>query len=662
MDTMRMMVALCRFKAVMASIVTLHGGAIMMAQDMVWVAPGMPPAPIVVPLEDPTDSVVEAANDLADYIERISGSRPEVLHGAPNPLPERAVWVGIQPAVHKIFPDLDLSFTRPEEILIAAADGQLLIAGRDRAPVDIETYRFRAQLGEFGTANAVSTFIHDYLGVRWLWPGELGTDIPSSERIAFEPFTYRFNPPIMSRRVRVDRRAPAEMEVLRTFWQKGHRLDGRSSHVLPRDHAYNDWSDRFADDHPEYFALRPDGTRSHGYGAKLCVSNPAVARQWVENQVEVLRDNPGIPSLGATPNDGAGWCICEECQAMDHPDAPRGVLTERYVKYWNELARGLRERVPDHGVFLDVLGYSVYRMPPIETPLDGDIAVTYTGHYPLTHDREWQQTREYMLGWKKAGARHIGYRPNMHWYDGGFWGMPSVAMAKTHELFELLADINAHVFEIDSVRMYSGTQAPQHYLMARLAYDPTADGHAILRDFYERGFGPAADEIEEYFELLEALHVELVDNPSWRTSSSDRFLHLELLRQIHTPERLDQAREILERAKAKAEADGVPPVYAERVAFIRTGLEFVALNMEAAKYMERVRRTQGGDREALQRALQISAERDALIAAAAPYAVDATHFQQRIVAPNSTKNRRMGDYIGPPRQEFIDAADRKSVV
>ncbi len=629
---------------------------------MVWVAEGISIAPIIVPVEDPTKEVHKAANDLAGYVERITGSRPEIIQGTPDPLPGRAVWVGYQPVLNALFPGLDFDFRHPEEILIAANDRYLVIAGRDRESFIIPpplVYR-ATSVGEFGTANAVSTFIHDHLGVRWLWPGELGTDIPRRDRIAFEPFTFRFHPPIRSRRFRLESRYARtdqgeDVAAVNYFWENAHRVNSRSSHILPRDHAYNDWSDRYHEKHPEYFALQSDGSRSQGRDAKLCVSNPDVAKQWVENQVEILRENPGVSSLGATPNDGGGWCTCEACVAMDHPKAPRGVHTERYVKYWNNLIRGLRERAPDSKVFLDVLGYGTYKAAPIGTRLEDGIAVSFVGHYPFCSNAEWLQTREDMRLWKAAGTKFIGYRPNFAWYDGGFWGMPSVAMEKTHALFEALAEMDCHVFEIDSVFQFSATQGPQNYLMARLAYDPSADGRAILRDFYERGFGPAAEDVQAYYELLEKAHSELVENPAWRASSSARAQHLELLRQVHTTERLAKAREVLEQARARAEAAGVDPVYAQRVAFVRAGLEFVSLNMEAAAVMERVRRSEGGDREAVEKAIEICAARDKLLADAPPLAIDVPYFQNRVVSPESPMSRRMGDYIGPPSPKFINA-------
>ena len=52
---------------------------------------------------------------------------------------------------------------------------------------------------EYGTANAVYTFLQDHLGVRWLWPGELGEDVLKRQTLAFAPFQYRYHPQIRAR-------------------------------------------------------------------------------------------------------------------------------------------------------------------------------------------------------------------------------------------------------------------------------------------------------------------------------------------------------------------------------------------------------------------------------------------------------------------------------
>src|SRR4029079_2784949 len=53
-----------------------------------------------------------------------------------------------------------------------------------------------------GTRYAVTTFLEDKLGVRYLWPGELGKVVPRRETIVVEDCQHRFTPPLAQRRIR----------------------------------------------------------------------------------------------------------------------------------------------------------------------------------------------------------------------------------------------------------------------------------------------------------------------------------------------------------------------------------------------------------------------------------------------------------------------------
>jgi hypothetical protein len=59
-------------------------------------------APIILPREN-TPFMKEAANDLAVYIEKISGAKPQILEGMPSPVPDKAIWVGYQKGIENIF-------------------------------------------------------------------------------------------------------------------------------------------------------------------------------------------------------------------------------------------------------------------------------------------------------------------------------------------------------------------------------------------------------------------------------------------------------------------------------------------------------------------------------------------------------------------------------
>jgi len=55
---------------------------------------------------------------------------------------------------------------------------------------------------EYGTANAVYSFIQEQLGVRWLWPEE--EDVIIRDSIAIAPMERRYAPSIRSRSGNVD--------------------------------------------------------------------------------------------------------------------------------------------------------------------------------------------------------------------------------------------------------------------------------------------------------------------------------------------------------------------------------------------------------------------------------------------------------------------------
>jgi hypothetical protein len=154
--------------------------------------------------QDASPYTRDAGETLAAYVEKISGAKPEIIEGNLRRLPERAIWVGYQPTLKTLFPKLDFDFPHPEEVLIAASENQMVIAGRDRwDPHHLEVEGIDEKIvgkqQEYGTVNAVYTFLQDQVGVRWLWPGELGEDIAERKTIAFEPFEYHYHPQIRGR-------------------------------------------------------------------------------------------------------------------------------------------------------------------------------------------------------------------------------------------------------------------------------------------------------------------------------------------------------------------------------------------------------------------------------------------------------------------------------
>ncbi len=263
----------------------------------ILVSPGSPPLPIVLPPDAPEANRAASA-ELATIIETKSGVRPEIIAATPESHPAPALWVGLQDGLEARFPGVDLDFRHPEEIHIVATESDVLVGGRDRVFGDRQT--------EFGTANAVYTFLQNQLGVRWLWPGELGLDIPQSTTVAVDPVDFRFHPVFRQRKLRFPRNGVDRPAEANAWWNVHQR--GRGSLEINASHAFTKWWDRFSESHPEWFAMKPDGTRGafpNAHGVKLSVSNPEVARQWIEDAAALLEKNPDLLMVSAAPMTAA---------------------------------------------------------------------------------------------------------------------------------------------------------------------------------------------------------------------------------------------------------------------------------------------------------------------------------------------------------------------
>ena len=622
----------------MAAVVALGCAFGMVASaELILVDNGVSNAPIVVFKEAPPYTR-RAADELALYIEKTAGAKPLVMVGEPRPMPQRAIWVGYQPILEELFPGLDFDFRHPEEILIAANENHLVIAGRDRWNPDHlvvpgRNWTIEGKQLEYGTANAVYTFLQDYLGVRWLWPGAMGEDILEQATIAFEPFEYRFQPPFVTRGdiFRLSRLGDDRGVSHRWSRRQGLQLDPIE---LPGGHGFVDWWDRFHETHPEYFALQPDGTRSAFPApsrAKLCQSNPDVWDQWLADVEQALEEQPWRTVFDVSANDSAwsGICVCEACKAWDHPDGepytfyyadnhrePGVSLSDRYFTFANILARKLRERFPDRDLYVRDAAYYGSINAPLGVELEDNVIISFVGRFPLTSEEHRADEKRSLSTWKSKVPNLI-YRPNQ-WVNAGAAAIPQIATRKLMEDIAYLMEHNCVGLWVDTIWEHWATRGPHYYLMGRLGWNPHLDGEELLDEYYRRGFGPASDAIREYWEKMESEFAELpyrerIDAVA-RTSFSEAF-------QAEIETLLDRA--------AEAVANE-PETYGGRVEFVRAGYESTKLLFTAARLE---RRAQEEDNPALLEGLGDIWRSIRQIAEAHPIGVR-YHWMERSIARN----------------------------
>lgn len=598
------------------------GGADAIADPLVLVEDGEVRMPIVVAEKAPPGTV-QAAEELADYIERISGRRPEIILGAPEPTPPNAIWVGYQPVLEKLFPEVDFDFSKPEEILLAANSSHLVLAGRDRwnpetvINEDGETEVAGTQQ-EYGTANAVYTFLQDKLGVRWLWPGESGIDLIERETVNIEPFEYRYHPQIRSRAGMFNYSRPGRRVGYGRSgeWTRLQRVGLDSLSVPSQGHAFATWWERFHETRPEYFALQPDGSRGGGEEAypgertvKMCKSNPELWDRWMEEVARELEADPNQVVFDAAANDSwaSGYCICENCLAWDHPDGELRrfrwdgtaqsfvAMSDRQVTFANHLARKLKERYPDQDYYVKIFAYGHSRPAPVEAVPDDNVIVVSVANFFTSSQNPDRGSpagtlhRDQFEAWGKV-APHLFWRPNK---TRRMASMPNIPIRQTIEDFRFAADNHCIGVHVDMVWEHWATRGPLYYVMAQMAWDPRQDGEALLEDYYQRGFGKAADSMRGYWELMEQKSIP---------SQEESWDYPELFDETFFAEAygyLDQAEEAVR---------DEPEIYRERIEFVRVGLDYTRWVTEARNLMIRFEESGGEDTAAQDEARRIWVE------------------------------------------------------
>ena len=223
------------------------------------------PAPIIV-FQDAPPRTRDAAVTLADYIEKISGQRPAVIDGEPKPLPERAIWVGVQPAVKTLFPKIDFDFQHPEETLIVGERK----ASRHRRARPLGS-------GAHGGEGAAGDEDRHAAGI---WHGERGLYLPPGParralavagRGGCHPArahrhradaSVRYHPQIRARGGMLQKLSLGDnKEGADELWARFQRVQLDSMELLGG-HGFGDWWEKYGREHPEYFAAAPDGSRT----------------------------------------------------------------------------------------------------------------------------------------------------------------------------------------------------------------------------------------------------------------------------------------------------------------------------------------------------------------------------------------------------------------
>lgn len=572
-------------------------GAAGAAGAVTLVENGQPKAVVITP-DRPSAAARLGALILRDHIRQISGVElPIQQEGnvADGPTTERA-WVLVGEGRRTGERGLSSKPLGPGGMVLCAKDNVLALFGTDeRTPTDPD-----------GTRYAVVTFLEDKLGVRWLWPGELGKVAPRRDTIRVEDFQRQFTPRLVQRRIRdagcndrlevglknlgftaadYKRQRIAAQQVASESggWFGWQKLGG--SFNLSGGHAFGHLWEKYGREHPDWFAMQPNGSRDqsrNGARSRLCKSNPDLIAAIAREKIEELNQHPGLQGVSLSPNDGGAntFCTCPKCEALDAPQGSKVTLldntgarrrefehvslTDRMLYFWNAIAEQVTKTHPN--ALFTVDAYSAYRSPPLLRKLHPNLVVRFV-NIQYTDEAQRQQGLADWDAWAKA-AKKLYFRPNLM-LAGRRSGSPLIYVHKFAQDFRYLAHHSMWGTDFDSCVHNWATQGLNYYVVARLHWDPDQDVDALVDDYCRAGFGPAAKTVRRYFDRLEAITSDIAANRAALDADLDAA-RIEPLG-VFTPPVIAELRGLLRQAREQGAGD---ETVSKRLAFLELGLRW----------------------------------------------------------------------------------------
>lgn len=509
---------------------------------------------------DAPTSVTTAAADLQSYLQAVTGAKlpiveaprsPMIAVGVPAPGPETPVALE---GYRQVTQGRDLYLFGPD----TAEGAQTPQGGTSN-----------------GTANGVYAFIEEFLGVRWLMPGEHGDYVPTKPTVTV-PELNRTEAPFF-----LNRRLPYTQE--RTAATKQWWARQRLGLSLSLYHSHNWQHFTMADfkAHPEWFAER-GGVRMAPVGDrfKLCTTNDGLVREFARRAVLYFDQNPTATCYSLSPTDSAGWCECAHCKALYEQD-PNGELsvTPAVIDFYNRVAQIVAVKYPQKTLAGYI--YAQYVYPPSKSfTLAPNMflvwAPSFDYGFTLYRPDIQKQWDDLVPQWLKV-TRNISYYdlPNCVHNEMGAINPPGLKILKW--LYPRLAQA-----EMKGVYVYGapawGYAGPMNYLLAKLAWNPRADVDALFDDYLRCCYAEGAAELKQFYTLLDE-ETERHFNADHKASYSLNEPWLRAVYAKNFPE--------LERLYRAAEAKIKDPEAKARLAMLGVNLNILHWNLRQQKLLEK---------------------------------------------------------------------------
>lgn len=490
---------------------------------------------------------------------------------------------------------VDVSGIRDEGFFIVTKGDNIYILGKDTPDDDYTTRGGKSN----GTSNGVYTFLEDYLGVRWLLPGEMGRDIPESKDLAIDSINRKDEPRFIYRRLTYLTSSNGPVgEYIKSVraWERQQKL-GYSINLSYSHNWHNIVPMSMYKQHPDWFAEKGGKrVKPSGIHYKLETTNPDLIEYIADEAIEKLKTNDRWQTFSISPSDLGEWSESNESKSLYDSVMPDGkpIVSSLVLKYYNDVSEVVKRKYPE-GELAGYL-YADYIQPPTKYSMKLPnnfipiIAPSFNYGFQLYRNNVRQEFSNIMDSWANLAPDIWIYfdipnqfmRYDLPYSNARIAGNSGIITPSSAEnlsiIFTKLIESKIKGAYVYGSPVWSNS-ALNNYVLAKLLWNPELDPYEIQKDWLSRAYGNEAGEIMlGFYEKLDDLMKNYYENNAHLTF----VLTDEILKNFYAEnyERLEK--EFLRTSQAKTSA-----MQAMRLQLIEDNFKILQWRLKNAGFLDR---------------------------------------------------------------------------
>jgi hypothetical protein len=412
----------------------------------------------------------------------------------------------------------------------------IVIAGNDSTPEALWA------VPSHGTLWGVCEFAERFLGVRWLFPGPLGEDVPRQKALSFELKEPIGGQPGFAVRS-VAYLGESDREITSRYvpvldWMKHQRLtNGLHPFVTGYGHSWDDYL-KPADfaEHPEWKPSSGNFERN-GKVTFFCTTAPGLVELFAKRVIETMDRNPKREMSSISPTDGGGFCTCERCKPLLDTD-PHGKTSHAraVLTFYQRVGEIIARERP--GRRLGGFVYYNYQYPPVNAPkLPDNVSLCWA---PLNYYGYGLLKPVYRAEFESVMKRWSEITPHLFYHNYSTWMRSFHGAPLPVSLDVLKRELpTAALSKAWGARMVGtsawGVNAPINYLLAKQLWNPRLNVSAALNEWLERAYGPGWPHMRALYDELDAKMAAHKETQSPIYKGANYEVNEEVMKTIYAP-------------------------------------------------------------------------------------------------------------------------------